>query len=208
MSLSNYVCQMERNQMIACSRENMNIILDMDQTLIFEVHPRPYLDVFLEVCFLKFQKVSIWTAASPEWFDYVNEHIFSPILRKISDKYGLCIKFDFVFTRKRCSFVRDTESPFADVFFIEKRLNKLFRSKEKYKDYTRDNTIIFDDDAFTFRKNYGNALRALPYFGGSNGHIDDELICFAIYIIKVLIPHFKKERTVRNLDKRGWKRYV
>jgi hypothetical protein len=185
----------------------MNIILDMDQTLIFEVHRRPYLDVFLEICFLKFQNVSIWTAASQEWFDYVNENTFTPILKEISDKYLRSFKFDFVFTRNRCSLVKDSESIFTDVFFIEKRLNKLFKSKEKYKDYTKDNTIVLDDDAFTFRKNYGNALRIFPYFGNT-GPVDDELICAAIYIIKVVIPHFKKERSVRNLDKRGWRRYV
>ena len=188
----------------------MNIILDMDQTLICNTRKRPHLEIFLEFCFLKFQNVSIWTAAAREWFDYVNENIFTPILNEIRDRYGgdVNTKFDFVFTRDRCSLVRNIEAVFADSFFVEKRLNKLFRSKQRYKDYTRGNTIILDDDTFTFRKNYGNALGIYPYFGGSDDGIDDELICAMIYMIKVIFPHFKKVGTIRDLDKRGWKRFV
>jgi hypothetical protein len=90
-------------------------------------------------------------------------------------------------------------------FLVEKRLKKLFRSKCMYKDYTRNNTIILDDNPFTFRKNYGNAVGVIPYFGG---HVDCELLSVAIYLLKVLIPHFQKHGTMRDLEKRGWKRYV
>ena len=73
----------------------------MDGTLVSQpdIIPRPFLAEFLKYCFRSFNSVSIWTAASREHFNFVNETIFKPILDEIKGEWG------FVYTEERCSVV-------------------------------------------------------------------------------------------------------
>ena len=80
----------------------MNLVLDMDQTLIDgwidqKVTPRPHLKQFLKLCFQDFQHVSIWTAASKGWYDYVYKKVFEDILNSLDRE------FHFVFTNEKCN---------------------------------------------------------------------------------------------------------
>jgi len=65
--------------------DKIHIILDMDSTLIDRddddiIYGRPYLKLFLDYCFKTFASVSIWTAASREWYDEVYNKCFKLIL--------------------------------------------------------------------------------------------------------------------------------
>jgi hypothetical protein len=176
----------------------MNLILDMDNTLIYLQTSRPYLEYFLEEAFLNFKNVSIWTAANIEWFNHINTLIFIPIIENINKKHNKKYKFDFVFDSKKCSPAKN----FDDFQIIyEKRLRKLHRSK-KHSDYTMDNTLIVDDNITTFRKNYGNAIHISSFYSFMDK--DKELLKLVQYLKKEVIPHYEKFKTIRNLEKRCW----
>jgi len=187
----------------------------MDNTLISgneftnEVYVRPYLETFLEECFSLFVNVSIWTAASKEWFDHVNRQVFTPLLNKINGRYGTQYKFNFVFTSKNCKRTYKYNSFFGcgydnNVVITEKRLRKLHKSRNLYKDYTMDNTIIIDDTKETFQNNYGNGILIEPFISSIINTNDDILLNLITYFKTILIPHYNIHNTVRNLEKRYW----
>ncbi len=193
----------------------MNIILDMDQTLIdgrlpgenislkTGVFNRPYLYDFLKFCFLNFEKVSIWTAASDKWFQHVNREVFNPIIQKLNDETEQNFAFDFVFTRDRCTHTwRHSEWHGHHIRVRLKRLRKLFRSKDKYKDYTKHNTLVLDDDPRTFQDNYGNSIEIDDW--QEYEHEDKQLLLLINYLQNIIFPHYRKHLTIRNLDKRHW----
>lgn len=203
----------------------MNIVLDMDQTLIDgtlgnehtkpKLIARPHLDLFLEWCFDTFKNVSIWTAANEVWFEHVNEKIFKPILEELSEKNSPTnpYNFGFIFTSKKCSnawrFSEWHGHPFR---FTEKRLRKIHRLKSfKFKDYTLSNTLIVDDTKSTFACNYGNGIHISPFETDEytpNWSDDKQLLRLLIYIRNVVIPHYNKYKTIRNLEKRYWMSYI
>lgn len=198
----------------------MNIVLDMDQTLIDgvcstkRVIERPHLELFLEWCFKTFDGIGIWTAANQAWFDYVNEKVFEPMLQRISEKNGATLRyqFDFVFAQDKCTNVwRYSEWHGHSVLTTEKRLRKLHRSKERFKQYTVLNTLMIDDTKTTFGCNYGNGIHIPPFEADEytpNWRDDNALLKLRIYLRNVVIPHYKKYNTVRNLEKRYWISYV
>lgn len=176
----------------------INLILDMDNTLIYLENPRPHLEYFLEECFKNFQNVSIWTAASKSWFNYINEIIFSPIIEKINKKEDKSYEFNFIFTSEKCTIKHSFESL---SYFAEKRLRKLHRSKN-FPDYTIENTLIIDDNKTTFQCNYGNAIYITPFY--SFMEKDEELIKLIKYLKENIISHYEIYKTVRNIEKRTW----
>lgn len=191
----------------------MNIVLDMDQTLIDgrlnkSVTPRPYLKVFLNWCFDNFQHVSIWTAASRGWYDYVYQRVFQDMLISMNRE------FHFVFTGEMCNCVwRFSEWHGQSVRMVEKRIRKLHRYKsEKFIGYCMDNTIAVDDTKTTFQSNYGNGIHVLPFEADDvynpDWSRDKELLRLLIYLRNVVIPHYKNNGTVLNLEKRYWRNYV
>ncbi len=177
----------------------MNIILDMDGTLIdnigFTPYARPHLKNFLNFCFHNFQHVSIWTAASPEWFQVVNQHIFQHLLEGRT--------FHFVWTRDRCTITtasyldydeldgRNNEFVLCYPGRIEKRLTKVYKAFKKQ--YNRHNTLIVDDLPETYSKNYGNAIPIHKY---EYNNPDKSLI----YLMKNLTMY--KNMDIRSTDKR------
>ena len=191
----------------------MNLILDMDQTLIDGmynddnpsrtiINARPHLFEFLKFCFENFKSVSIWTAASRFWFNIVNDRIFAPTLKHLKE-IGIDAKFDFVFTGNRCT-TKWIYSEFhgQSVRITIKRLKKLYRSRILYKKYTRENTLIVDDKKNTFSLNYGNGIEISAW--DCYNHDDVELLKLKRYFEKTIFPYFKKHKTIRNLEKRGW----
>lgn len=178
----------------------MNLILDMDNTLICFLVPRPHLEYFFEECFKLFKNVGIWTAANREWFNYVNYMIFEPILEKINQRLQTNYCFDFVFDSKKCT--RRIDIMWGNDT-IEKRVRKLHKSKH-FPDYTIDNIVVVDDNPNTFRANYGNAVLITPYTEEIDLFKDEELLKLINYFKNTLIPHFNENGTIRNLDKRGW----
>lgn len=59
----------------------MNLILDLDGTLICdkckEPHGRPFLSEFIQWSFATYQHVSVWTASSASWLQYVLEKVLN-----------------------------------------------------------------------------------------------------------------------------------
>lgn len=176
----------------------MNIILDMDETLIhgtfhYEIMVRPHLFEFLQFAFEKFKNVSIWTAASKAWFEQVNKEVFMPILEKIG------CSFHNVFTVENTTLSHVYDEYSGQMIMRVKKLRKLHRSK-KFPDYNMDNTIIVDDTRTTFQKNYGNAIHVREFIG----KYDDELEVLMRYLEEILLPYFQTYGTIRTLEKRGW----
>ena len=178
----------------------LNIILDIDGTLIHNNTPRPHLEYFLEECFKHFKNVSIWTASSKNWCNHVNNNIFQPIIDNINKKHNKTYRFDFVFNASKCTTYR---SPYEMYPVTEKRLRKLHRSK-RFTDYTVENTLIVDDTRTTYcRCNYGNAIPIKSFYTFSKEH-DTELLKLVKYLKEIIIPHFDVYKTIRNIEKRGW----
>jgi len=153
----------------------MNIILDMDETLIAhkfnpndifsEPIPRPHLKEFLEFVFTNCKNVSIWTHGSKEWYDVVYKKIFKNLIPE----------------GKSFDFVRTKETPivesYNDIIEINEKLRNLnyvipcvsfikplFVIYKKYPDqYNENNTFIIDDKEITYCLNKENAIEIQPY---------------------------------------------
>lgn len=136
-----------------------NIILDMDGTLLdyipvgFRENPnprettpiaRPHLLEFMEFVFDRFERVSIWTAGTPAWF----ERCYTQILRHhIPDGR----QFHFVKTRNP-----------LEPYIVLKPLSEIY---EKYPDeYNASNTLVVDDNPKTYRDNPDNAIGVKSFF--------------------------------------------
>ena len=125
----------------------MNVVLDLDQTLIFSeiketkkphdfvikvgndiffVHKRPGLNDFLEKLFKNAKSVSVWTAATKPYCDQIVKNIFTPKQRK---------KLRFVWSRSKTSNMNN--------YYYLKNMNKVFR---QYKTMNSRNTILLDDN--------------------------------------------------------------
>ena len=165
----------------------MNLILDMDETLInYKMFPRPYLEEFLTECFKIFSSLSIWTNANEEWFNMANNNIFKPLIDIINEKEITLYKFHFVFTREK---------------YKNKKLRRLHNSKT-FKQFNINNMIIIDDTKENFTCNYGNGIQIIPF---CNFYNDSELLKLLKYFKKILIPYFKENNTILSLDKRLWR---
>jgi len=138
----------------------MNLILDMDGTLINEKkEPRPHLQAFFHYIFQHFERVSIWTAALDVWFNDVYQHVFKPLIPKGKS-------FHFVWCRDKCKLLNIGSST-----MIVKPLSKIYNSFPNF--YNQRNTLIIDDTHFTYRENIGNAIKISSY---SNNRSDTELV--------------------------------
>ena len=199
----------------------MNIVLDMDQTLIDGqyflkpelsfVTPRPHLETFLKWCFENFTHVSIWTAANRIWYDFVYENCLKNILSKISNTHNISREFHFVFTSDKCNCVwKYSEWHGQSVKSTVKRLRKLHRYKsQKYKNYHIDNTIIIDDNPRTYIFNYGNGIPITAFETyHRNWDEDTQLLNLITYLRNVLLPHYEKHKTILFLEKRYWMNYI
>ncbi len=135
-----------------------NIILDMDGTLLDYVPPhfdnnntfnkipiaRPYLNLFMKYLFDNFERVSIWTAASESWYVICYERVLKNSLPEGKE-------FHFVKTR--------------DNYNSNEFVKPLQIIYEEYPHlYTSENTIIIDDNRFTFVENYEQAIQIKPFF--------------------------------------------
>jgi hypothetical protein len=135
-----------------------NIILDMDGTLLdhvllyfddidsHEIIPiaRPYLNLFMKYVFNNFERVSIWTAGTKEWFDKCYEKILKPSIPEGRN-------FHFIKTRSEYNYQA-----------IVKPLEMIYH---EYHDlYNFSNTLIIDDNPYTFVDNPEQALHIKPFF--------------------------------------------
>lgn len=156
-----------------------HIILDMDDTLISmdtlgNPIPRPYLEHFIKFCFQNFKSVSIWTSASIDWFDIVNTIIFKPILDKYNFEFRFVWCFDKCTPRKRL-----TVNLLRTYTIYIKELSKVWG---EYSDMNKLNTVIVDDNQFSFEENIDNAIHIKEWKLVEN---DTELIRLMILLKKL-----------------------
>lgn len=180
----------------------MNIVLDIDGTLIKEFHPdskiesdsiRPHLEPFLRFCFSHFQHVSIWTAANREWYNMVYEQVFHPILLRIEKQ------FSHVLTREHCTQSRQHVGSYFHSFShakTTKKLKKLFSKPH----HSKHNTLVVDNTPSTYMHNFGNAIFITTY----NGHPEDQELKNLMQYLKNVQLWFQNHQTIRNMDKRLW----
>ncbi len=174
----------------------MHLILDMDKTLIWGnmwsdlAKPRPFLQPFLRYCFQNFETVSIWTAASREWFGKVNRDVFCSILtflnaeRESEEPYS----FFFVYTQKHTDFDQ------------VKDLKKVWENEEM--PHTSDNTLTIDDKKYSYEKNPGHVVLVEPWCGLEKE--DDELVHLMDYLT-LLQEKQSQGEDIFSMDKTDWK---
>ena len=141
-----------------------NIILDMDGTLGDNIPrhfpesnnrfiempiPRPGLKRFLRFVFAHYERVSIWTAAYPQWYNRFKSQILIPNMPPGKE-------FHFERTAIQGE-PRLTLKPLRAIY-------------GKYPEYTSENTTIVDDNPETFRDNVENAVHILSFFYDTFGH--------------------------------------
>lgn len=154
---------------------------------------RPGLDAFLASTLGRFAAVGIWSAASDEWVECVLGT--GPLA-----KHRRC--FAFVWHGSRC--VRAAyESRHT------KPLKKVWRSTPGW---TRANTVILDDRADNFARNYGNGIRIPPFdvkarlreLASARPPCDDMLAAFTRYSVHEVLTW----TDVRPPEKRGWHQHL
>jgi len=182
----------------------MNVVLDMDQTLIdnvdeMTIYPRPHLKVFLKYCFNTFETVGIWTLGTRSWFDQANVEVFEPIIKEINNEESTNYKFTFAYTRERSTI----KSKFVGGLYFQqfriKNLKKLWNRKDF--PHTRHNTIIVDDNPDVYKYNFGNGVPINGYYWKSS--FDRELIDLMFFLNR-LQGHFEEHDTILHVEKRYW----
>ncbi len=169
------------------SNEKLNILLDLDQTIIsseaedeydfkknkdkakkftfhdmdgyYIVFERPGLQKFLDYLFKNFN-VSIWTAASKDYALYIIEKI---ILQGNPNR-----KLDWVFFSYHCDMSKNKKKS-------SKNLHMIW-DEYKISGYTKDNTVIIDDYDEVFNTQPDNCIIAKPFeFTNDNSENDTYL---------------------------------
>jgi len=163
----------------------MNIILDMDETLIHRLFvknriyaepiARPHLKEFLEFIFANSKNVSIWTHGLKEWYDFVYKKVLKDLIPEGKTFHFVRTRetsigdyVDFIQINKK---LRDINSGIPSISFL-KPLLVLYK---KYPgEYNQNNTFIIDDNPTTYLINKENAIAIKPYNGIDNS--DTELL--------------------------------
>lgn len=161
---------------------DINLILDLDGTLIELVDdirtlpkPRPHLHIFLDWCFLNFQHVSIWSAASSDWVKEMLIHI-----------QASHYPFHFIWADKHITRTKNHV------------IKKLWKVCREYPEYTLDNTLILDDTPSTYKNNYGNGIGIMPYH---QTHHEDKELWNLMFSLAKWIGVYSITSTVRNINK-------
>jgi hypothetical protein len=135
-----------------------NIILDMDGTLGDNIPghlvenpyrhtrtvpiPRPGLKKFLRFVFAHYERVSIWTAALPFWYNQFKQEVLLPNMPPGAE---------FHFERTRLP---------GKIHTVLKPLSEIYAM---YPEYNEANTTIVDDNVETFKENRENAVQIAPF---------------------------------------------
>ncbi len=171
----------------------MLLIFDLDETLIYSqdtfivnydfivcdhcyVKKRPHLDFFIsEVVKMGFD-IAVWTAG--------HESYATQVIEKIFDSYSL----QFVYSISRC-----TERIIFNEAKYLKKLNKIWRKRQKWR---KHNTLILDDNRFTYSKNYGNAIPIRKW----NNKKED----LALLDLLPFLDQIRFSEDVSKVEKRLW----
>jgi TFIIF-interacting CTD phosphatase-like protein len=159
----------------------MNVVLDIDGTLIGEHGSRPFMNELLDYCFKYFNTVSLWSASNKPYIEIVYKKYFSGR------------KFYLIFDVSRCvKRIKD------DKYIMIKPLKKL--AKGFYK-MNLDDTIIIDDNKISFCRNYGNAIYVPTY---KDDDEKDEILKKLIIYLDEIRQYHSEHGTIRTMNKRNW----
>jgi TFIIF-interacting CTD phosphatase-like protein len=189
----------------------LNILLDLDETLINSIYPsefdfeskvekakkftfydmdkdyiifeRPNLQEFLDYLFKNF-KVSIWTAASKSYALFIIDKI---ILGNNPDR-----KLEYIFFDYHCGISKKNSDS-------SKKLDMLWDYFE-IKGMNEDNTIIFDDNMDVYNSQPENCLIAKPFeFEDEDSDKDNFLEVIKPVIEKIADNVSKNKKPLRNI---------
>lgn len=144
----------------------MNLILDLDGTLIDcdddgDAVPRPHLREFLAGVFSLFSTVSIWTNATPYWFNTVYQNVLIDFVPNGK-------QFLFVWTREKC--VLQQEAFHRPI--TRKPLSLVYESFATT--HSPDNTIVVDDTPETYGLNPEAAIPISRFHWNSNKNEEED----------------------------------
>ena len=166
------------------------LVLDVDGTLVAETgddttlpKPRPHLQEFLQFAFKNFEKVAVWSAASPQWINPIVEKVIKPPQPFHFVWVNICV------TRQ----ARASRECYGTVDVV-KPLRKLTK---KFPEYAEHNTLILDDTPSTYKQNYGNAIGISSYTGGED---DTELLKVMEWITQWK-EEYHQTGTIRHIHK-------
>lgn len=168
----------------------MNIILDLDETLIAArcrviidgkedefvtptIHARPFLDDFFNYIFTKFKRVSIWTHGTTEWYNICYERVLQYYMPPGKQFYIIATRDNGVI-------------PYDNKYYT-KDLIHWYNHSSVHNEY---NTFIVDDRPKTYMFNVQNSIPIKPYYNlsiwGEKDVNDSELLRIIRYIDKNL----------------------
>jgi TFIIF-interacting CTD phosphatase-like protein len=178
--------------------KNKNLILDLDNTLIFSepldhnniqtkldsfiikdeevrlyvIKERPYLRRFIKEI-NKYYNIGVWTASE----GYYSEAIISNLFDGID--------LSVVYLRKQCDIEMDPNTKV--VTKIKKPISKIISEN---KQFDKTNTLVIDDNITTFEDNPENAIHVSSWFGCA----DDYVLFYLIDVLKeaVSLPDIRK----------------
>lgn len=167
-------------------RKKINILLDLDQTIIsaestteefdwkkhgnkakkfkykdmdgyYIIFERPGLEKFLSFLFANFN-VSVWTAASKDYALFIVEKI---ILRGKKNR-----RIDWIFFSYHCDISKRIKNGTKDLSILWEEYNII--------GYTKNNTVIIDDYNEVYKTQPNNCIVAFPFEFTDNGSENDD----------------------------------
>jgi hypothetical protein len=186
--------------------QKINLYLDLDETLIYSIDmrhrkmlpkhveqfkhhnfenayvilERPGLQAFLDWVFEHFS-VSIWSAASPDYVDFIAKNIVSAKHRRLQR----------ILNSDNCD--KSME------LYGDDHLKKLDLLWEHYKlpNHGPDNTVLLDDLCLNMRSQPENCLRIIKFLG-TEKFVKDNQLAKIKEKLKDILTHYK---TKRRIDK-------
>lgn len=185
-------------------RKRINVVLDLDQTLIygeelnsFDVHKhrkkmlkfkyemmqnffiifeRPGLQQFLDFLFNNFN-VAVWTAATKDYALFVVNHF---ILVKPNRK------LDFIFHAEHCNQSILKKKGIKDLCMIWDEFN--------IQNYSKKNTILIDDNPDVLFNQYQNVLEIKPFIFHTRASYRDVELEKIENILKLILANWPREK--------------
>lgn len=164
-------------------KNGLHLVLDLDNTIIHSVgldddimapdfysravscqtKARPFLRLFLQVCFAVFESVSVWTAGTPDYKEY--------IIDGLSRKHYLKDYFACEYDRSDCERLRT--DPYIDDPEDKSYTKRLAWLSIEHSEIgmNDDNTFIIDDNVYYSRHNTNRAIPIPPW----ESHMDNDV---------------------------------
>lgn len=177
------------------------LILDLDETLIYSVDKknylnngydliidneyftkkRPYVDEFIQSV-KEHYNLAVWTAATEDYGQIIINELF----------FKNNIKLEFFFSREKC-IPKEKPRSMYDYFPERYYIKDLSKIKKLYK---LEKVLMVDDLPIGLQRQYGNLIRVNSFTGNDE---DQELKYLEKYLIDI-----KDELNFRTIEKRNW----